>query len=86
MKYFNHLLLFLFLSISLSAQDIPALAKQLQLQPGTKASIQWKRVFSSQRHMKKYHVDKLPLQIREKLETYLISHAADSDQPIVPGL
>jgi hypothetical protein len=76
----------LFLTTTIYAKNIPNLAKELNLQAGTKASIQWRRVFSSPRHMKRYKVDTLSLQTRNKLEKYLIMHAADSDQPIVPGL
>jgi hypothetical protein len=76
----------LILTCSLHAQDISLLAKELQLYPGTKATVQWKRIFTSKRHMKRYKVDTLPSQTRMQLMQYLIKHAADSDQPIVPGL
>ena len=71
---------------ALFAQDVKGLANALNLQAGTKASIQWKRIFSSQRHMKRYKIDHLDQITRDLLESYLIEHAADSDQPIVPGL
>jgi len=76
----------LFTATTIYADHISQLAQKLNLQAGTKASIQWKRVFSSPRHMKKYQVDSLSLKTRTELENYLIKHAADSDQPIVPGL
>ncbi len=76
----------LFTVTTIYADNISQLAQKLNLQPGTKASIQWKRVFSSPRHMKKYQVDSLSFETRIQLENYLIKHAADSDQPIVPGL
>lgn len=63
-----------------------ALAKELNLYAGTKASIQWERVFSSQRRLAKYKLDQLSQTTRDSLKTYLIKHAADSEQPIVPGL
>lgn len=62
------------------------LAKKLHLYGGEKAVIQWKRVFSSPRHLKRYKLCTLDEASRKKLEAYLIAHAADSDQPIVPGL
>ena len=77
----------LFLSLqTLYADKVKDLAKELNLQAGTKASIQWKRIFSSTRHMKRYKIDHLNQTTRDLLERYLIEHAADSDQPIVPGL
>jgi isocitrate dehydrogenase len=79
-------LLFLFLAHNLCAKDIAKIAKKFNLYGGQKATIQWERVFSSQRHLKRYKLDKLPLHTRDELKEYLIKHAADSDQPIVPGL
>ncbi len=67
-------------------EDVSKLAQRLNLYAGTKASIQWKRIFTSPRHMKRYKIDSLPTQERMQLMQYLILHAADSDQPIVPGL
>jgi len=71
---------------SLQAKDITLLAKELNLQAGTKATVQWERIFSSQRHIKKYKLEHLSLHTRTELKSYLIKHAADSEQPIVPGL
>ncbi|MEA1983843.1 MAG: hypothetical protein U9N39_09890 [Campylobacterota bacterium] len=71
---------------SLEAQSIKTLAKELNLQAGSKATVQWERIFSSQRHLKKYKLDSIPIEIRQQLKIYLIKHAADSEQPIVPGL
>ena len=68
------------------SDGVEKLATSLQLFPGTKASIQWERVFSSLRKLKRYNLLKLPLEVRSQLKNYLISHAADSDQPIIPGL
>jgi len=76
----------LLLTTMLYSNDMPQLANELNLQAGTKASVQWKRIFSSPRHMKKYKVDSLSVEVRGELQEYLIRHAADSDQPIVPGL
>ena len=66
--------------------DVVALASKLNLFAGTKATVQWERVFSSDRRMKKYHLDTLASDKLYQLKIYLIEHAADSDQPIVPGL
>ena len=62
------------------------LASKLNLYAGTKASIQWERVFSSQKRLLKYKLDSLPKETLLELKIYLIDHAADSEQPIVPGL
>ena len=88
-------LLFIFLVLfcfnPLFARTIPylnmqVLTQELGLVAGSKASVQWKRVFSSERRLIKYKLDKLSPTILKKLEIYLINHAADSEQPIVPGL
>ena len=88
MKYLFFSLLF---SVLLSAQaveniQIVKLAKTYKLYAGSKASIQWERVFSSERHLKRYRLDTISEPLRTALKIYLIEHAADSDQPIVPGL
>jgi len=82
------LLMLLFFSFNLSAYDnsMAILSKKLNLYAGSKATIQWERVFSSQRHLKKYKLDTLSINERKELKKFLIQHAADSDQPIVPGL
>ena len=67
-------------------ENVSQLAKKLNLFAGTKATIQWKRIFTSPRHMKRYKVNTLSPEDRKQLMYYLILHAADSDQPIVPGL
>jgi len=74
------------LFISLHAKGMPMLAKELSLQAGTKATVQWERIFSSQRHLTRYKLDSIPKHTRNQLKAYLIKHAADSEQPIVPGL
>ena len=79
-------LLFIGLSTCVSANSIAALAKELNLYPGTKATVQWERVFSSERRLKRYGLESLEYDKLVKLKYYLIKHAADSKQPIVPGL
>ena len=80
---------FLALSLLVSAtyaDDTIELAASLGLYGGTKAKVQWERIFSSKRRMIEYKLDTLSLEELEKLRSYLINHAADSEQPIVPGL
>ena len=86
LKYITKIMLISLLSQNLFAEDIAEVAKRLHLFGGQKATVQWERVFSSQRHLRRYKLNELPLQTRSKLKDYLIKHAADSDQPIVPGL
>jgi hypothetical protein len=80
-------ILFILISISSLANDfeIERLVAQLNLKPGMKASIQWERVFSSERRKSKYKLDTLPEHTQQKLKRYLIGHAADSEQPMLPG-
>jgi len=68
------------------ANNAQELASRLELVAGSKATVQWERVFSSERRKKKYHINTLSSNEIENLKKYLIKHAADSDQPIVPGL
>ncbi len=88
MKWLVSILIILSLSAfgSLQSQSIEALAQELHLQAGSKATVQWERIFSSQRHLKKYKLDYISIETRQQLKVYLIKHAADSEQPIVPGL
>jgi hypothetical protein len=58
---------------------------ELNLSAGSKAAIQWKRVFRSERKMKRYKIDTLDDNTKVKLQEYLINHAIDSDQPTVAG-
>jgi hypothetical protein len=79
--------LFLYLtSTAIYASNIEKLANKLELKAGTKASVQWERIFSSPRHLQKYNLDSLSQQARDELRVYLLQHAADSEHPIVPGL
>lgn len=86
MNHFYLIVLFSLLLNPLYAEDVASLAKELNLYGGTKAKIQWERVFSSERHLLRYGLEKLPPETRQELKAYLIKHAADSKQPIVPGL
>lgn len=79
--------LFFFVTFAWATQrEGESLAKQLQLIPGTKASIQWKRIFRSEQKRKRYGLDKLSQEQLLALQRYLLEHAADSPKPIVPGL
>lgn len=80
------LLSFLYTGLNANDNEMRILSKNLNLYAGSKATIQWERVFSSQRHLQRYKLDSLSIIQREELKKYLIKHAADSDQPIVPGL
>jgi len=66
--------------------EMVKLTKELDIYAGSKAIVQWERVFASQRHLKRYKLEKFSKEKREELKLYLIKHAADSQQPIVPGL
>lgn len=79
-------LLFTTLNATPQDENVISLAKELNLYAGTKAKIQWKRIFTSQRHMERYHINTLSDEDRALLMKFLILHAADSEQPIVPGL
>lgn len=62
------------------------LASDLNLIPGKKASIQWKRIFKNPKKLKQYKLDKLSKNELNALEKFLIEHSADSPKPLVPGL
>ena len=78
----------IFLVVTANAQDasIEKISGDLGLVPASKAIVQWERVFSSERRIKKYKIDTLTLVEQEELKNYLLLHAADSNQPMVPGL
>jgi len=66
--------------------SIENVSNELKLIPASKAIVQWERVFSSESRMKRYHIDQLSPDVQLLLKEYLIEHAADSSQPMVPGL
>jgi len=86
MKFILYTLLLCSTLFALSTKDIADIAFKLNLYAGTKATIQWERIFSSKRRMEKYHINELPQAQQKELKHYLFKHAADSEQPIVPGL
>ena len=88
----NYILLIMFLYIffgvlSLQANQITSkeIALKLNLNAGYKAIVQWKRVFKSERKMKRYRINLLTLDEKNRLEEYLVNHAIDSDSPTVAG-
>jgi len=70
----------------LYSDDIAGVARGFGLFAGSKAAIQWERIFTSKRRLQKYKLDSLNTDTLLKLKIYLVEHAADSEQPIVPGL
>ena len=78
--------IFLFGSIASSDDSITEVSMQMKLVPASKAIVQWERVFSSERRKQKYGIDQLSPDVQILLKAYLIEHAADSSQPMVPGL
>jgi hypothetical protein len=81
------ILFFLFGNITYANNvAIADVCKELKLVPASKAIVQWERVFSSEKRKKKYGIDLLSPETQVLLKTYLIQHAADSSQPMVPGL
>jgi len=78
------IVLFLFI-LDLNALEIEKVVLDLNLSAGSKAAVQWKRVFKSEKKMKRYKIYSLSDEVKMKLEDYLINHAIDSDQPTVAG-
>jgi len=82
----NIILTSFFLVTLVFGNSCEKIAQSLNLYAGTKAIVQWERVFTSDRRMKKYKINTLTNDEIYNLRKYLIKHAADSDQPVVPGL
>lgn len=53
------------------------------VRPVDKARIQWERFFRRNVHTPKLMLDE---KVRRRILSFLYDHAADSDQPMVPGL
>ncbi len=81
----KYIFLFFLFVIKIFAVDVETLVKELDIVPAKKASIQWERVFTSKRKMKRYGLDHLTDEEKTVLKEYLISHAADSDKPKFAG-
>lgn len=86
MKYMILNLAFIASITNLSADSVSSIAEKMNLYAGTKASVQWERIFSSDRRLKRLGLDLLEYEKLIELKHYLIKHAADSKQPVVPGL
>ena len=76
----------LMLIATLAAANGKILAKELGIDPSSKAIRQWERVFKKERKMKKLGIDKLTDAQKDELKRYLIDHAADSDHPEAAGI
>ncbi len=62
------------------------LASELEISASSRVSSQWENIFSFERKMKRYGIDKLSKEEQQKLKEYLIRHAADSDHPEAAGI
>jgi len=81
------ILLFIFIPfLNASDSNVIALAQSLNLSAGSKAIVQWERVFKSKKKMKRYKINTLSPIEKIELEEYLIEHAIDSDQPTIAGV
>ena len=95
MKRNDFLLVTLFCSMlsgPLTANDLLVFKKECMschgisvpmVRPVDKARIQWERFFRRDVHTPKLKLDE---NARRAILTFLYDHAADSDQPMVPGL
>lgn len=84
-KYLVFLFLFGYIAFAQYA-SMADVCKELKLIPASKAIVQWERIFSSESRKEKYHINQLTAEEQKSLKAYLIQHAADSNQPMVPGL
>lgn len=62
------------------------IAKELEINAGSKAIRQWERIFKKRSRWKRFGIDKLSDAERDLLKEYLLSHAADSDRPAAAGI
>ena len=86
LKFFLFVFL-LFLNLyAVDSDSIAEVSNELKLIPASKAIVQWERVFSSESRKKRFNIDQLSPEVQGLLKEYLINHAADSSQPMVPGL
>lgn len=81
------ILFFMFIPILYANNmQVLSLAQSLHLSAGSKAIIQWERVFNSEKKMKRYKINTLTTAEKNSLKEYLIRHAIDSDQPTIAGV
>ncbi len=76
----------LFSTVFLQGKTGKELARELRINPASKAIIQWERYFKSPKRLKRLGADKLSNKEQEILKKFLIKYAADSDQPAAAGL
>lgn len=62
------------------------LASEFEISASSRVSSQWENIFSYERKMKRYGVNKLSEDEKKRLKEYLIRHAADSDHPEAAGI
>lgn len=74
------------LAVALSAKSGKEIAKELKLNPASKATIQWERMFSNPKRLARIGAEGLSEQEQKELKEFLIKYAADSDQPAAAGL
>lgn len=76
----------LFFTVNAAAKSAKELSVELNLDPSSKATRQWERVFKKRSKWGKYGIDNLSDSERDELKKYLIDHAADSDRPAAAGM
>ncbi len=74
------------LAVLLYAKTGKELAEELKINAGSKAIVQWERIFGDEKRLKKIGADTLNADDLKALKEYVINHAADSDQPAAAGL
>jgi len=79
-------ILVLAFSVPLSADGGESIAIKYKIDPSKKAIAQWERIFSKAKKLKKFGIDSLSDADKSALKEYCIAHAADSDNPTVPGM
>lgn len=80
------LVLILALAALVYAKSGADIAKELDVQAGTKAIKQWERIFDNEKRLTRAGIVGLSESELKLLKEYLIKHAADSDQPTIAGM
>ncbi|MFP4332960.1 MAG: hypothetical protein ACLFQJ_06625 [Campylobacterales bacterium] len=81
------LLILLFCTlVFLDAKSGKEIAKELKLNPASKAIIQWERMFKSPKRLERIGAENLSDEEKSELKKFLVKYAADSDQPAAAGL
>ena len=79
------ILAFTLLSFGLFASDGEKLANKLSLKAEMKVKRQWNRIFSKEKYLKRYGIDKLSTKEQKELKNYLLKNAADAISSEVAG-